>query len=100
MVIVSIGLTSGWSNAWLQSAAAQSYFRMLSAGMPSGGITSAGRTYQQQVDIFLSRYEPQGKGSGPFGDVRYWRGVRYVRVRGASNARSAARKYAEKPRPT
>lgn len=39
-----------------------------------------------QEEIFLARYEPRATGRGPFGDVRWWRGVRYVRVRGAAAA--------------
>lgn len=39
-----------------------------------------------QEEIFLARYEPRASGRGPFGDVRWWRGVRYVRVRGAAAA--------------
>jgi hypothetical protein len=51
--------------------------------------TSAGdgyRSYQRQVNAFLGRYAPQRTGMGPFYDVRWWRGVRYVRVSGASAA--------------
>lgn len=40
------------------------------------------RTYQEQVTLFLSRYKPQPYGNGPFGDVRIWQGVRYVRHSG------------------
>lgn len=40
------------------------------------------RTYQEQVDLFLSRYRVQWFGSGPFGDVRTWQGKRYVRHSG------------------
>lgn len=40
------------------------------------------RTYQEQVDLFLSRYRVQWVGNGPFGDVRYWKGKRYVRHSG------------------
>lgn len=46
-------------------------------------VTQRGiRTNQEQVALFLSRYRPQASGSGPFGDVRYWRGRRYVRYSG------------------
>lgn len=40
------------------------------------------RTNQEQINLFLSRYRVQASGSGPFGDVRYWRGRRYVRHSG------------------
>lgn len=44
------------------------------------------RTYDTQVQIFLERYVPQATGNGPFGDVRIWNGVRYVRVTGSAAA--------------
>lgn len=47
-------------------------------------VTQRGiRTSQEQVDLFLSRYRLQASGSGPFGDVRWWQGRRYVRHSGA-----------------
>lgn len=45
---------------------------------PSKGI----RTEAEQTAIFLSRYRPQLAGSGPYGDVRWWNGTRYVRHSG------------------
>lgn len=45
---------------------------------PSKGI----RTEAEQTAIFLSRYRAQRTGSGPFGDVRWWNGTRYVRHSG------------------
>jgi hypothetical protein len=51
--------------------------------------TSAGdcyRSYENQERVFLQRYTPQATGSGPLGDVRFWNGVRYVRVTGAAAA--------------
>ncbi|VXC32336.1 conserved hypothetical protein [Microbacterium sp. 8M] len=42
-------------------------------------VTSGIRTNQEQIDIFLDTYTPQAYGDGPFGDVRWWQGVRYVR---------------------
>ncbi|WP_311257328.1 M15 family metallopeptidase [Microbacterium sp. WCS2018Hpa-9] len=40
------------------------------------------RLNSEQRAIFLDRYRPQSSGSGPFGDVRWWNGVRYVRRSG------------------
>lgn len=40
------------------------------------------RTYQEQVDLFLSRYRVQAFGKGPYGDARWWKGKRYVRHSG------------------
>ena len=53
-------------------------------------LTDSYRPYAVQVRIFNERYDPASSGSGPFGDVRWWGGVRYVRMRGASAAASAA----------
>lgn len=63
----------------LASLPAASWRRMQTAGMPSGGINSAYRSPVEQERIFLARYRPQVTGSGSFGDVRFYRGVRYVR---------------------
>lgn len=49
----------------------------------------AGGTYrplEQQTAIFLARYTPAATGGGPFGDVRVYAGVRYVRTSGAPAA--------------
>jgi len=67
---------------WLNTDAADSYLRMRSAGCPAG-VTDAGRDPQAQINLFLARYKPQATGSGPYGDVRHWRGTRYVRVSSA-----------------
>lgn len=37
---------------WLKPNAAKSYQRMRDAGMPSGGIASAGRTYAEQAELY------------------------------------------------
>lgn len=52
-------------------------------------ITSAADAYRElaaQERVFLDRYAPQGTGNGPYGDVRWYGGRRYVRVRGAAAA--------------
>lgn len=46
---------------WLEAAAAASYKRMLKAGMPAGGIASAGRTYAQQ--LYLWKLYLSGRGN-------------------------------------
>ena len=46
-------------------------------------VSSGIRTHQEQIDIFLDRYRIQAVGRGPFNDVRWWKGKRYVRVSGA-----------------
>lgn len=40
------------------------------------------RTEQDQINLFTSRYRQQAVGNGPFGDVRWWQGRRYVRYSG------------------
>lgn len=76
--MIYVGLDIYGNPAYLDDAAGQSYLRMRRDGCPEG-ITSALRTHAQQVALFTSRYRQQAVGSGPFGDVRYWNGVRYVR---------------------
>lgn len=49
-------------------------------------LTDSYRPYAVQVKIFNERYDPAWTGRGPFGDVRWWGGIRYVRMRGASAA--------------
>lgn len=48
-------------------------------GHPRMVSKSGDREPQDQIDTFLSRYRAQATGSGPYGDVRWWNGVRYVR---------------------
>lgn len=71
--------------AYLEDDAARSYVRMRAAGCPEG-ITSALRSHAQQVALFLSRYRRQDSGVGPYGDVRWYLGQRYVRFTGAAVA--------------
>lgn len=48
--------------------------------------TQGYRSLAIQKKIFLERYKVQAFGSGPFGDVRWYGGRRYVRVTGAAAA--------------
>ena len=48
-------------------------------------LTDSYRPYAVQERIFRERYRVQS-GSGPYGDVRYWQGQRWVRVTGAAAA--------------
>jgi len=48
-------------------------------------LTDSYRPYTVQERIFRERYRVQS-GSGPYGDVRYWQGQRWVRVTGAAAA--------------
>lgn len=45
-------------------------------------VTSGIRTNQEQRDIFLSKFRVEWFGNGPYGDVRWWQGKRYVRHAG------------------
>lgn len=63
----------------LADDAAASYARARRDGLPEG-ITSARRDPDEQRALFLARYRPQAEGSGPYGDVRTYGDVRYVRV--------------------
>lgn len=62
----------------LSKGALDSYNRMRKAGCPAG-VTSATRSTAEQERIFLSRYRLQATGSGKFGDVKIYKGKRYVR---------------------
>lgn len=66
----------------LSKAGADSYFRMQVMGMPSGGINDSYRSHATQRALFLARYtpRPQSQGNGPYNDVRWYEGVRYVRT--------------------
>lgn len=45
-------------------------------------IADGYRSYDQQKKVFLSVYRLQSSGNGPFNDVRWWQGRRYVRYTG------------------
>lgn len=42
-------------------------------------VTSGIRFNSEQTAIFLAKYRVQWVGNGPYGDVRWWKGKRYVR---------------------
>lgn len=74
----------------LEDRAAASWDRMWDAMVSRYGwpmeLTDSYRPRSVQDEIFLDRYEPQATGDGPFDDVRYYNGRRYVRVKGAAAA--------------
>jgi len=80
--------------AWLLPLVAASFLRARAKCADIGFnllITSAGdgfRSYSRQVNVFLERYERSDNVHfrGPYGDVRWWQGKRYVRMRGAAAA--------------
>jgi hypothetical protein len=55
---------------WLRDDAARSYARMAAAGMPEAVINSAGRTYAEQVALFVARYSQVNTGR----DYQRWDG--------------------------
>lgn len=65
----------------LHYPAALAYLRALAAGCPPG-ITSARRSHALQRELFHERYVPEDDPMerGPYGDVRFYKDVRYVRV--------------------
>lgn len=52
MITTVIGAKRSGRPAWLRADAAASYTRMLTAGMPTGGITDAGRTNAEQWQLW------------------------------------------------
>src|SRR5690606_30156675 len=81
---------AGQSNAYLRSDAADAWNAAREEALKETGVllTVRGwdRTISEQRKFFLQRYEPRSSGSGPYGDVRWYNGKRYVRVRGAAAA--------------
>lgn len=56
---------------------------LVAEGHPPMTVNYGDREYAEEVAIFLERYRLQATGSGPYGDVRFWQGRRYVRVSSA-----------------
>lgn len=54
------------------------YLRGIETGTTDA--THAMRTVEEQEEIFFARYTRQAFGSGKYGDVRWYKGVRYVRT--------------------
>lgn len=71
----------------VQSDVAAAFNRLNAAFQSAFGlsllVSSGTRTTADQRSIFLSRYRAQGSGTGPYNDVRWYGGVRYVRVSSA-----------------
>jgi len=74
------------TNERVETGAGASLARAVSAGCPAGGINDAYRSYADQVVMFKSRYTVRWVTGGPYGDVRWWGGVRYVRTSGLGMA--------------
>lgn len=81
----------GQPGAHLVHSAANAYNRAKAEIKKKTGINISvvgwNRTLQEQKNLFFSRYKVQLFGRGPYGDVRWYRGKRYVRVSGAAAAR-------------
>lgn len=80
----------GQPQAFLRKDAADAWNRAKAEALRKTGIllTVRGwnRTMEEQRRFFFERYQPQAVGGGPFGDVRWYQDIRYVRVRGAAAA--------------
>lgn len=79
-------LTAVYGRHRLREDAAAAWLRLVAAYGKQIQITDSYRTYESQERIFLQRYVPQAEGGGTYGDVRHWRGVRYVRRAGTAAA--------------
>ena len=71
---------------YLDAPAAVALEQAFAAGCPKTKITETYRSYADQVKLFVERYRVQLFGSGAYGDVRWWKGKRYVRVSGLGMA--------------
>jgi len=89
--IPSEALTALSVGGSLLSGAAASFERWRSQATAAGreltitSVADAYRSFQQQYDVFVARYEVVA-GNGPYNDVRVYEGRRYVRLRGAAAA--------------
>ena len=79
-------ITIPGTNERVDAGAGASLARAVSAGCPTGGINDAYRSYAEQVAMFKSRYTVRWVTDGPYGDARWWNGVRYVRTSGLGMA--------------
>lgn len=87
-------LTKLSTGGYLEASTAQSYELMrIEVFLNCDGfvlkptsVFDAYRDYDVQVKTFLSRYKVQWTGKGAYGDVRWWKGKRYVRFAGAAAA--------------
>lgn len=77
--------TTNYGRHWLDRPAADSWFRMVRDGCPPQGITDAGRTYQEQVNVFLAYFTTDYASSAKF-DRREWNGNVYWRRKGKPSA--------------
>lgn len=72
------------NNQRVQTDVASAFHRLNAAFKAATGLSlvvmSGTRTTAEQRNIFLSRYTRQSTGVGPYGDVRWYNGVRYVRT--------------------
>jgi hypothetical protein len=79
-----------YGNAELRRDAAESWNRARAEVKAKTGIVLTvrgwNRTLAEQERFFFERYSRQAAGNGPFGDVRWYKGVRYVRTTGAPAA--------------
>lgn len=82
MTLVQLATAPG---QWLRADAAASWDRVAREVQRLYGwlpvLTDSARPIEVQERIFLDRYDRQATGGGFHNDVRFWKGVRYVRRR-------------------
>lgn len=91
--IPTSALTRTTAGVLLRADAAASYERLAKEFNKAYGPMYVSDGYRDRTEgpfsqeaIFRQRYRAQATGSGPFGDVRWWNGRRYVRHTGAAAA--------------
>ena len=81
---------TGQPDAFLRRDAAEAWNRSRADVLARTGILLAvrgwNRTLAEQEKFFLERYQLQATGDGPYDDVRWWNGRRYVRYGTAAAA--------------
>jgi peptidoglycan hydrolase-like protein with peptidoglycan-binding domain len=80
----------GTRGAFLREDAADAYNRARAEAIREKNVMLSvrgwNRSLAEQVRFFFERYRRQDSGTGPFGDVRWYNGRRYVRFTGAAAA--------------
>ena len=82
-------LTSLGDGQALEANAARSWKALIAKAAKEGfnfKLTDSYRPRAVQEAIFFDRYLPQKTGNGPYGDVKTYKGVRYVRRLGTASA--------------
>lgn len=84
--LTSSELAGVYAGHRLRADAAQSWLRLCNYFGRPIKLTDSYRPLALQEKIFFERYAPLKTGGGFYGDVKYYRGVRYVRRKGVATA--------------